>query len=63
MLYGADIDYLISLWTERMNNTAFPSPYRDALTDCVYELQSLLNETIEKELITMAPQHSDTWYS
>lgn len=50
MVYVSDLNQLISQWLERMGNTAYASAYRDALNDCCYDLQSLLNKSIEEEL-------------
>ena len=42
-----DLQKLISQWTERMGNTTHPLPYRDALGECIYELNCLLTKTLQ----------------
>lgn len=50
MIYVSDLNQLISQWLERMGNTTYASAYRDALNDCCYDLQKLINKSIEEEL-------------
>ena len=50
MIYLTDINRLLSVWIERMGDMRFPSAYREAVSDCVYELNSLVSSTIEEEL-------------
>ena len=50
MIYPSDISKLISEWTERMGNTTYPQPYRDALAECAYELGKILTDFFEEEI-------------
>jgi hypothetical protein len=45
-----DLQKLISQWTERMGNTTHPLPYRDALGECIYELNCLITKTLQDEM-------------
>lgn len=44
MIYINDIQQLVDTWTERMNNTAKPFDYRNALSVCIYELNQLISK-------------------
>ena len=46
MIYISDIRQLTDKWTERMNNPAQSFDYRNALSECVYELNQLINKTL-----------------
>ena len=46
MIYISDIQQLADKWTERMNNPAQSFDYRNALSECVYELNQLINKTL-----------------
>ena len=50
MIYITDLEQLSLSWTERMTDSSQPIPYRDALNECVYELNKLINKAIEEEL-------------
>ena len=46
MIYISDIQQLADKWTERMNNPTQSFDYRNALSECVYELNQLINKTL-----------------
>lgn len=48
MVYICDLQQLIREWLERMN-TAQPPSYKDALRDCIYDLNQLVDRAIEEE--------------
>jgi len=50
MIYISDIQQLADKWTERMNNPAQSFDYRNALSECIYELNQLINHSILDEL-------------
>lgn len=50
MICVSDVQQLIHDWTERLGNPAQPSPYKDALSECIYELNNLINRSIQEEL-------------
>lgn len=50
MVYVSDLQQLISAWQERMDSPVHPSSYKDALMDCIYELNQLVNKTLLDEL-------------
>lgn len=50
MLYINDLSTLLSQWTARMQNPTYPQPYRDAIFECCYELNNLIQNTINEEL-------------
>lgn len=50
MIYISDIQQLADKWTERMNNPAQSFDYRNALSECIYELNQLINKTLLDEM-------------
>lgn len=49
MVYISDLQQLVSQWTERMNNNQ-PQSYKDALGECIYELNCLISKTLLDEM-------------
>ena len=49
MIYPSDVSKLTSQWTERMGNSSYPQPYRDALMECCNELNTLIDNSIQEE--------------
>lgn len=45
-----DLQNLISQWTERMGDNTQPLPYRDALGECIHELNCLINKVLQDEM-------------
>lgn len=50
MITISDLQQLTKSWQERLGDTSQPLPYKDALNDCLYELNQLINHAIEEEL-------------
>lgn len=50
MIYINDVQQLADKWTERMNNPYQSLEYKDALSECIYELNQLINKTLLDEL-------------
>jgi hypothetical protein len=50
MIYISDIQQLADKWTERMNNPTQSFDYKNALSECIYELNQLINKTLLDEL-------------
>jgi hypothetical protein len=50
MICVSDLQQLISSWQERMNKQAHPFEYKNALSECIYDLNQLINHSIEEEL-------------
>ena len=50
MVYLSDIQNLISEWTDRLEVISYPQSYRDALNECIYDLDTLVTKAIEDEL-------------
>ena len=50
MIYINDIQQLADKWTERMDNPAQPFDYKNALSECIYELNQLVNKTLLDEM-------------
>ena len=50
MFYASDISAIIATWLERLENPNYPDAYRDALSDCTYELISFMNKLINDQL-------------
>ena len=50
MICVSDLQQLISSWQERMSKQAHPFEYKSALSECIYDLNQLINHSIEEEL-------------
>lgn len=50
MIYISDVQQLADKWTERMNNPSQSLEYKDALSECIYELNQLINKTLINEM-------------
>jgi len=50
MIYISDIQQLADKWTDRMNNPAQSFEYKNALSECIYELNQLVNKTLLDEM-------------
>lgn len=50
MIQISDLQSLISKWQERVGTNAHPSSYKDAIMDCIYELNSLIDRAILDEI-------------
>lgn len=50
MIYISDIQQLADKWTERMNNPTQSFDYKNAISECIYELNQLINKTLLDEL-------------
>ena len=50
MIYINDLQQLTDKWTERMNNPAQSFEYKNALSECIYDLNQLINKTLLDEL-------------
>lgn len=46
MIYISDLQQLLSQWQERAKSDSQPTFYKDALNDCVYELNSLIEKSV-----------------
>ena len=57
MIYVSDINKLVSSWIERLNDPRFTQAYKDALSDCVYDVTTLVSSVIEEE--TKAVQENE----
>lgn len=51
MISISDVQQLADKWTERMNNPSQSFDYKTALSECIYELNQLINRTLLDELI------------
>ena len=50
MIYISDVQQLADKWTERMNNPAQSFEYKNALSECIYELNQLIDRTLLDEM-------------
>ena len=50
MIYISDVQQLADKWTERMNNPTQSFEYKNALAECVYDLNQLISKTLLDEL-------------
>ena len=66
MIYLSDLQQLIASWTERMGNPTHTSSYRDAVSECLYELNCLLEKALNDQLSAqdyIAQQEADFYLS
>lgn len=69
MIYIHDLQQLSSQWTERMNNPAQPTAYKDALMDCIYDLNKFISQAVLDEMTEedareyMLSQQADEYFS
>lgn len=49
MVYINDLQQLVSVWLDRLDNPAQSSDYRDALSECIYDLNNLIESMINEE--------------
>lgn len=64
MFYASDLASLVQTWLERLENPNYPDAYRDALSDCTYEIMDFMNKAINEELETLSklnPRQIDDW--
>lgn len=50
MIWISDIQQLVSNWQERLDNPSQPSSYKDALSECIYDLNCLINDKLIEEM-------------
>ena len=69
MIYISDVQQLADKWTERMNNPTQSFDYKNALSECIYELNQLINRTLLDEMTEedarqhMLEQEADSYLS
>lgn len=49
MIYEGDLSILTNMWKERMQSPKYDAGYKDALRDCIYEMDSLIESLLEPE--------------
>ena len=50
MITISDLQKLQQSWQDRLDSTIQPLAYRDALSECIYDISVLINSSIEEEL-------------
>lgn len=50
MICVSDLQQLISSWQKRMGKQAHPFEYKNALSECIYDLNQLINKTLLDEM-------------
>lgn len=50
MIYEEDLKSLVDDWQKRLKDTTQPLSYRDALGECIMELNSILKKSEEDDL-------------
>lgn len=50
MIYINDLQNLVDEWQKRMKNPEQPDSYKNALFDCIYELNGIINHSIQEEM-------------
>ena len=49
MIYESQLIDLTASWKERLKDD-YEQPYKDALSDCIYELTQLINTSLDQEM-------------
>jgi hypothetical protein len=67
MIQLSDVNKLLNKWNERLNYyKQFSDPlsisYRDALEECVYELQRLVDDTLDEIFVDSIPSEEVQQY-
>ena len=69
MIYISDVQQLADKWTERINNPTQSFDYKNAISECIYELNQLINKTLLDEMTEedarqyMLEQEADSYLS
>ena len=50
MIWISDIQQLVNSWQERLDSPVQPSSYKDALSECIYDLNKLINDKLIEEM-------------
>lgn len=50
MINVADLQNLIDSWQERADSPVQPFSYKNALLECIYDLNKLISQSIEEEM-------------
>lgn len=64
MFYVSDLAALVETWLQRLQSLEYPDAYRDALSDCTYEVIEFMNNAINEEmkaLSKLTPGQKDDW--
>lgn len=59
MITISDIQKLSASWSKRLDTSFQPSSYKDALSECIYELNQLIAHSIDEELSYQ--EYLDSW--
>lgn len=51
MLYESELTNLLSQWQERLGTTDNNSSYKDALSDCIYDLRTVIDSSFAEEAL------------
>lgn len=51
MLYDTDINNLLSEWNERLGLSGNSQSYKDALSECIFDLKCAVNKNFEEEAL------------
>lgn len=66
MIYVTDLQNLVSQWLSRSTDHSYPSPYRDAISECICDLNTLLENHFREEIESHEAYEeslADTWLS
>ena len=55
MIYEGQLFNLISSWNQRAQNSTNNQSYKDGVSECAYELSSMISRIIEDEYFATAP--------
>lgn len=66
MIYEGDLTILSQMWEERLRNPELDTSYKDAVKDCLYEMNSFVNAMSEFDEDTqkyLDEQNADAYLS
>lgn len=50
MITVSDLQQVITKWQERTDSLSQPFAYKNGISECIYDLNQLINHSIEEEL-------------
>lgn len=56
MIYESDLIGLLTTWKAVLFDKRQPKEYKDGVSDCIYDLQQLINNSFEEEMNTRADE-------
>lgn len=62
MVHSTNINDLLHAWQNKLQNNHLSSEYKDALNDCLYDLQEVLKYSWQEEFLDSLPSEEAEQY-